>query len=313
MTEFADLILRSGRSGVELALFVLLPIMIVMLTFMRILEAHGILDWVVKRATPLVRWFGIPGLGLFALIQVVFVGVAAPLATLAMMDKSAIPRRQIAATLAMVFGAAQANVTFPMAAFGVNTPLIIGISILGALIGAASTYYIFGRSLNDHDAPAIDLPKHPTASDTKGILEIINGAGREAFNIAVSAIPMLVLALLLVNILRSSGAISGLETLLMPLFNFFDLSSAMLLPLVTKAIAGGTAMMGVMTEYLQQNVISLQEFHISAALLITPFDVAGVAILISAGPRVASVLRPAAYGAVVAIIVRTLMHYIAAM
>ena len=123
---------------------------------------------------------------------------------------------------------------------------------------------------------------------------------------------MLVLALLLVNILRASGAIGGLENLLMPLFKAFGISPAMLLPLVTKTIAGGTAMMGVMTEYLQQNVISLREFHISAALLITPFDVAGVAILISAGPRVASVLRPAAYGAIVAIILRTLMHYIAA-
>lgn len=312
MTDFVELILRSGRSGVELALFVLLPIMIVMLTFMRILEARGILDWIVKRATPVVRLFGIPGLGLFALIQVVFVGVAAPLATLAMMDKSAIPRRQIAATLAMVFGAAQANVTFPMAAFGVNTPLIIGISMIGALAGAASTYYIFGRSLNDRDVPSIELPAHPTANDTRGILALINSAGREAFNLATSAIPMLVLALLLVNILRASGAIGGLENLLMPLFKAFDISPAMLLPLVTKTIAGGTAMMGVMTEYLQQNVISLREFHISAALLITPFDVAGVAILISAGPRVASVLRPAAYGAIVAIILRTLMHYIAA-
>lgn len=312
MTEFADIILRSGRSGVELALFVLLPIMIVMLTLMRILEARGILDWIVKRATPIVRVFGIPGLGLFALIQVLFVGVAAPLATLAMMDKSEIPRRQLAATLAMVFGAAQANVTFPMAAFGVNTPLIIGISMIGALAGAASTYYLFGRSLNDRDVPIIELPEHPTASDARGILDLINSAGREAFNLTISAIPMLVLALFLVNILRSSGAITALEGLLMPLFNAFDLSSAILLPLITKAIAGGTAMMGVITEYLQQGIISLNEFHISAALLITPFDVAGVAILISAGPRVASVLRPAAYGAIVAIILRTLMHYIAA-
>jgi len=308
MTELADIILRSGRSGVELALFVLLPIMIVMLTIMRILEARGILEWIVKRATPVVKIFGIPGLGLFALIQIVFVGVAAPLATLAMMDKSAIPRRQIAATLAMVFGAAQANVTFPMAAFGANTPQIIGISIIGALAGAAATYYIFARNLNDADVPAVALPDHPSANDTRGVLDLINSAGREAFNLAVSAIPMLVLALLLVNILRSSGAIASLESLLMPLFNAFELSSAMLLPLITKAIAGGTAMMGVMTEYLQQDVISLQEFHVSAALLITPFDVAGVAILISAGPRVASVLRPAAYGALVAIALRTLMH-----
>lgn len=312
MTEIADLILLSGRSGVELALFVLMPIMIVMLTIMRILEARGILDWIVRHSTPVVRVFGIPGLGLFALIQVLFVGVAAPLATLAMMDKSVIPRRQIAATLAMVFGAAQANVTFPMAAFGANTMLIIGISVIGALAGAASTYYLFGRALNDAEVPFVELPEHPVANDTRGLLELINSAGREAFNLAVSSLPMLVLALLLVNILRSSGVISGIETLLTPTFNALDLSPEMLLPLITKAIAGGTAMMGVMTEYLQQDIISLREFHISAGLLITPFDVAGVAILMSAGPRVASVVRPAAYGALVAIALRTLLHYLAA-
>ena len=44
MTEFADLILRSGRAAVEFALFILLPIMIVMLTIMRLLEAKGVLD-----------------------------------------------------------------------------------------------------------------------------------------------------------------------------------------------------------------------------------------------------------------------------
>lgn len=38
MTALADLILRSGRAGVELAHFVLLPVMVVMLTLMRLLE-----------------------------------------------------------------------------------------------------------------------------------------------------------------------------------------------------------------------------------------------------------------------------------
>ncbi|MCG7972820.1 MAG: nucleoside recognition family protein, partial [Candidatus Thiodiazotropha taylori] len=107
MTEISELILHAGRAGVELAFFVLLPVMIVMLTFMRLLEARGVLDWIVSRVSPLLLPFGIPGLGVFALIQILFVSFAAPLATLTMMNKSGISHRHIAATLALVLAAAQ--------------------------------------------------------------------------------------------------------------------------------------------------------------------------------------------------------------
>ncbi|HJW04640.1 MAG TPA: nucleoside recognition family protein, partial [Azospira sp.] len=46
----------------------------------------------------------------------------------------------------------------------------------------------------------------------------------------------------------------------------------------------------------------------SAGWLIHPFDVPGVAVLISAGPRVAAVWKPAALGACVGIAVRSLGH-----
>ena len=59
MTEFADLILRSGRAAVEFALFILLPIMIVMLTMMRLLEAKGVLDRIVALVTPALRPLGV--------------------------------------------------------------------------------------------------------------------------------------------------------------------------------------------------------------------------------------------------------------
>ena len=53
MGEIANIILVSGKAGIELALFVLLPFMIVMLTFMRILEAKGILNWIVEKISPI--------------------------------------------------------------------------------------------------------------------------------------------------------------------------------------------------------------------------------------------------------------------
>ncbi len=308
MIEFADLILRSGRAAVELALFVLLPIMIVMLTLMRLLEARGVLDYVVERIAPWLRPLGIPGLGVFALVQVLFVSFAAPLATLAMMDQGGLSRRHIAATLALVFGAAQANVVFPMSAMGLNGPMVLLISSLSAMLGAAATYHWFARHIPDEAEPPEPRPRHRVAEDTRSVMDVINHAGAEAFKIAIGALPMLVLSLLLVNALRDAGAITLLEDLLAPLFARLDLPSIVALPIITKAIAGGTAMMAVSADLLQQGLLSVADINRTAGLLIHPFDVAGIAILISAGPRVASVLRPALYGGLVAIALRAVLH-----
>lgn len=310
MTELADLILRSGKSGVELALFVLLPIMIVMLSVMRMLEAKGILDKFVDRISPILAPLGVPGLGVFALLQTTLVSFAAPMATLAMMDKGNTSRRHIAATLAMVFGAAQANVVFPMAAFGLHSLKAMLISMVCALIGAACTYHVFARNLPERAESMPSHPPHPSATDTKGFLQVINSAGKEAFDIAVGSIPMLVLALLLVNSLRSVGVIEILEQLLSPIFLVLELPSSMLVPIITKYIAGGTAMMGVAVDFIEQGLITIDDLNRVSGFVISPFDIAGVAILISAGPRVASVVKPAAYGAIVAILLRSVIHFI---
>ncbi|MCG7981703.1 MAG: nucleoside recognition family protein [Candidatus Thiodiazotropha lotti] len=309
MTEISELILHAGRAGVELAFFVLLPVMIVMLTLMRLLEARGVLDWIVSRVTPLLLPFGITGLGVFALIQILFVSFAAPLATLTMMNKSGISRRHIAATLALVLASAQANVTFPMSAVGLNGFLTLLISALSGILAAALTYHWFARNLPEDDQLPEPVPEHPVAEDTKGVLAVINSAGKEAFNISVTAIPMLVLALLLVNILRSSGTIGFIEGWLVPLFTLFDLPSSMLLPIITKYIAGGTAMMGVTVEYINQGLLTKTELNQIAGFLIHPLDLAGIAIYLSAGRRVASVLKPALYGAMLAILFRSAAHF----
>jgi spore maturation protein SpmB len=310
MTEFADIILRSGKLGVELAMFVLLPVMIVMLTIMRMLEAKGVLQWLVERVSPLLTPFGLAGLGVFALLQTSFVGVAAPVATLAMMDKGGSSPRHIAATLAMVFSLAQANVVFPMAAFGLNTSIALAVSLVGGIAAAAVTYHVFARHLPDEDLLPEPEVKHPSAEGTKGVLAIINRAGAEALSIAVGAIPLLVLALVLVNIIRDLGVVSYLEAILNPVFLSLDIPSASILSIVTKYIAGGSAMMGVTVDLMNAGQISVTDFNRLAGFLIHPFDIAGVAILISAGPRVASVVRPALFGAVVAILVRSVLHFL---
>jgi len=308
MDLLIDVILRAGRSAVELSLFVLLPVMVVMLALMRLLEARGALDWLVARLAPLLRPLGLSGLGVFAMLQINFVSFAAPMATLTMMESRGGADRQLAATLAMVLAMAQANVTLPMAARGLHVGWVLLWSLLGGLLAAAMTYHVFGRHLSAADHVTDQTLHHRSASDPKGVLDVINHAGAEAFKIAVGAIPMLVLALVFVNALRAGGLIDALSVAIAPGLHALGLDPAYLLPTFTKYIAGGTAMMGVMDDMLRLGQTSVDSFNRNAGLLIHPFDVAGIAVLISAGPRVAKVWKPAALGAVVGIALRTAGH-----
>jgi len=308
MGDIATIILEAGRSGIELALFVLLPIMVVMLSIMRLLEARNLLDHVVKLMTPILRPFGLTGLGVFAMLQVLFVSFAAPMATLAIMDKGGSSRRHIAATLAMVLGMAQANVVFPMAAMGLNAPVTMGISLVCGLIGAALTYHLFARHMTERPDTNSLTPKHKDADSPKGVLDVINKAGAEAFKIAINAIPMLVLALVFVTFMQRLGVMEGVATLFGPLLQALNLPDSFILTAITKSVAGGTAMMGVMTDLMQQGLVTTNELNRLAGFLISTLDVAGVAIVITAGPRVAQVLRPALLGASCAIALRWICH-----
>ncbi len=312
MDLLIDVILRAGRSAVELSFFVLLPVMVVMLSLMRLLEAKGVLDWVVARLAPLLRPAGLTGLGVFAALQINFVSFAAPVATLAMMDQRGASSRHLAATLAMVMAMAQANVSMPMAAMGLHFGIVLGWSLVGGLVASAATYYVFGRRLSAVEHSVDETLQHPVADNAKGVLDVINRAGAEAFKIAVGAIPMLVLSLTVVLALRRLGALDALTTLLSPLLLGIGADPALILPTLTKYLAGGTAMMGIMDEMIRAGTANAATLNgVSAGLLIHPLDIPGVAVLISAGRRVADVWKPATLGACAGIAVRMLGHAIA--
>lgn len=312
MELLTQIILQAGRSAVELALFILLPIMVVMLSLMRLLEARGVIDRMIALFTPLLRPIGLTGLGIFAALQISFVSFAAPVATLAMMDQRGASERHIAATLALVMAMAQANVVFPMLAQGLQFAPVMLLSLLGGLVAAAATYHVFGRHLSDREVNVDETLHHPVAENTKGVLDVINRAGAEAFKIAVGAIPMLVLALVAVMMMRSFGLIDLLVAVLSPALTLFGIDPALILPTLTKYIAGGTALMGVTDEMLREGSATADTLNRSAGFLIHPFDVAGIAVLISAGPRVARIWKVAALGAVLGIAVRTTGHLLTA-
>jgi spore maturation protein SpmB len=307
-----DIILKAGRSAVDLSLFVLLPVMVVMLSLMRLLEARGALDWMVARLAPLLHPFGLTGLGVFAALQINFVSFAAPLATLTMMEQRGTSDRHLAATLAMVFAMAQANAVLPMLTMGLDYGTTLAFSLLGGLTAAAATYYLFGRRLSAAEATLDETLRHPVVEDAKGVLDVINRAGAEAFKIAVGAIPMLVLSLVAVMALKHFGAIDLITRALTPLLALAGIEPVLILPSLTKYLAGGTAMMGVVDEMRRSGQMSVELLNASAGFLISPFDLVGVAVLISAGRRVAAVWRPAALGSCVGIALRTIGHVLVA-
>jgi spore maturation protein SpmB len=309
MELLIEVILKAGRSGVEFALFILLPVMIVMLTLMRLLEARGALDWLVTRIAPALKPLGLSGMGAFAALQINFISFAAPVATLTMMEQRGASDRQLAATLAMVMAMAQANVTLPMASLGLQVGWVLLWSFIGGLGAAAATWHITGRHLSAAAPASDELPPHASLVGAKGVLAIINHAGAESFKIAVGAIPMLVLALVFVNGLQAFGAIDALTRFLTSPLSAVHLDPAYFLPAFTKYIAGGTAMMGVMDDMLRHGQTTAESFNHAAGFLINPFDVAGVAVLISAGPRVAKVWKSAAAGALIGIAIRCLGHW----
>ena len=308
MVAFLDIVLRAGRSGVELALFVLLPVMVVMLSLMRLLEAKGVLDRLIFHLAPMLRPIGLTGLGIFAALQVNFVSFAAPVATLAMMEQRGASDRHLAATLAMVMAMSQANVLLPMSTMGLHLGSTLLLSLVGGLIAAAVCFHLAGRHLSSSEMGVDETLHHPVAENAKGVLDVINRAGAEAFKITIGAIPMLVLALVAVAALRDSGAIDALTALISPVLAPLGIDPSLVLPTLTKYLGGGTAMMGVMDEMLKAGSASVHTLNASAGFLLHPLDIPGIAILISAGKRVAAIWKTALVGALVGIGVRTLAH-----
>lgn len=308
MEELVRITLQSGKSGIELALYILLPVLVVMMAIMKVVEARGLLALIARWVQPLLRVFGVPGAGAFAILQLLLVSFAAPLATLAIMEKDGTSRRHIAATLAMVLAMSQANVVFPMVAVGLNIGVIMLTSLIGGLAAAALTYYVFARSAEEQGDASDGFVASADAGRKDTSLNLMIVGGQEAVQVILSAIPILILAIFLVNILKATGCITLLEGVLSPLFRWIGFPAVAVLPLATKYLAGGTAMMGVSLNLLKEGAITTQELNRMAGFLTNPCDLVGVAVLISAGARCASVVRPAIAGAVVGILLRGVLH-----
>lgn len=308
MQGLMRVVLESGKSAVDLTLYVLLPVMVLMMAVMKLLEAKGVLAFVARLLAPVLRPFGVPGIGVFAMLQLLLVSFAAPVATLAIMENQGTSRRQIAATLAMILAMSQANSVFPMLAVGLNLPVTLLTSLIGGFAAAAVTYHVFLRSEDGEvhqPAATVEKPER-----REGVLALLVDGGQEGVQLSLRSIPILVLTICLVKALEAAGVIPLLERGLSPLLESVGLPGIVVLPIATKYLAGGTAMMGVAMNLVNEGAMTALDLNRIAGFTINPLDLVGVSVLLSAGPRVASVARPAMVGAAVGILIRGLLHLI---
>lgn len=307
MQQIIQLILDAGKTTIDLALYIVLPVLAIMMALMKLLEARGVIAGLSRILAPALQRFGIPGMGVFAALQLLFVGFAAPIASLRLMENDGTSRRGIAATLAMVFAMSQANVVFPMAAIGLNVGGIILTSILGGLVAASTTYYIFTRTLDSDLIPESLKVQRDSRTST---VNLLIAGGQEAIEIVWKSVPIILIAIFIVNLIKYFGVISLIETLTTPLFHLFGLSSSAVLPIVTKFMAGGTAMLGVAMKLVQDGTLSIADINRLAGFMINPLDLVGVALMMSAGSKTASVVKPAIAGAICGVSVRAVLHLI---
>ncbi|RFB70863.1 MULTISPECIES: nucleoside recognition domain-containing protein [unclassified Herbaspirillum] len=306
--EFINIILSAGKSAVDIALFVVLPIMVISMVLMSILEKVGLMNWLVAKLVPLLRPMGLTGLSVFALLQVSFVSFAAPVATLAIMDKRGVSQRHLASTFAMVLAMGQANASFPLVPLGLDIGWFLLISLFGGLIASIATYYLLCRGLPANDIrPEEDISYRSLDSST-GILAVINAAGGEAFKLAVGVIPMLALALLCIAVIKNVGGFALVEMGLAPLLHALNVSTDIVVPTLTKFVAGGTALLGLLLEMHGSGQIDSHFLNASSGWLIHTLDLSGVAIMMSSGPRLAAVWKQAVIGGAAGIVVRTVLQ-----
>lgn len=305
--DLIGIIMSAGKASVNVALYTLIPIMVVMLIIMRYLENRGILDRIVHLMTPLLRPFGVTGMAIFALIQLNFVSFAAPLAALAVMEKRGISDRHIAAALAMLFAMGQGNVFYPLIPYGLHMGAAVAISIVGGLCASALTWHVVGRKLSSATL-ARDEDELMQEKSNTGLIAIINGAGADAIRLSLGSVPMLILSLTVVGILTQAGAIDALTRALTPLLNWLTIPTVFVLPALTKCLAGGTAYFGVLSDLIHKGMVNVHQINASAGLLIQTFDLPGVGIFLGLAPRFVRLFRFVIPGVIVGIALRAALH-----
>lgn len=327
MQKIIQMMLDSGRVGVELSLYTILPIMVIMMAVMNVLDKKNVLNWIARKISPFMALFGLPGLGVFAILQILFISFAAPVATLRIIDRDeTISDASLAATLAAVLVMAQANAVFPLASVGLDFPIGAATSLAGGLIASLIAFKLSSRGAasaarrlkaggeggHENETKRAEEANDPAnlGGQKKKLIALLFEGGEHGLAIVLKSIPPLIIAVFMVNIFKQIGVIGILEKLLSPFLTVIGIPRVTVLPIVTKFIAGGTAMMAIMLDAAKQGLMSAAELNRVAGFTMNPLDPVGLAVLIAAGPRVAKAAKAALPAAAAGILVRGLLHLI---
>lgn len=304
METFISLILESGKSAVHLAIYILLPIMVVMMAIMHTLEEKGVLTKLALIFSPVLGLFGIPGIGAFAILQIMFVSFGAPVATFHIMAKDdSFTDKQIAATFAATIVMSQANAVFPLGAVGLNLTVTYLSSVAGGLL-AAFIAGLFYKNSAVTKAPAVS-PK-----SGKMILPLLFEGGEKGLHVVYKSLPALVLSILFVNILKHLNIIKLIEKITEPVFSMIGVSSVSVVPVITKFLAGGTAMMAVTIDLIEKGAMTAKDLNMLAGFMINPIDPVGIMVFLSVGLRFQKVLKPVLLASLTGVVARGIIHLI---
>ena len=135
------------------------------------------------------------------------------------------------------------------------------------------------------------------------------GAG-EGVKLVLKSLPVILIAVLTVNTLAAVGALSWVESILTPVMHRIGLSGVAIVPMITKYLAGGTAMMGVTLDLIREGSLNAEALNRIAGMTINPLDAVGLAVLVPAVAGTPQVVRPAILSAIAGILVRGILHLI---
>ena len=179
---------------------------------------------------------------------------------------------------------------------GRRVPTLLRLALIGA--AALTVFWLFG----------IGFGARTFGRDAGSVL-LASMLGLKLFELATIRDGRSVASFSLFSLMSAFLQDQGPLTLLLsPLLGALSVDPALILPTLTKFVGGGTAMMGVFDDMLKSGEATTRSMNAAAGFLLHPLDIPGVAILISASKRVASVWRPAAIGAMAGILVRSIGH-----
>ena len=291
----------------------MLPILVVMMVVVRALSMLPFVAALGEKLEKPCSWIGLTATGLVAAVQLLFVNFAAPVESFKRMSARNRAARPMAATLALVLTLAQGNATFPLVADGLSLA-VIPISLLGGIAASMVVYHGLGRWLDETShREAGNEAAEPPADDKRSVMERLIAAGEDGVGTTLKAIPFLLFGFILMNGLRALGVEQFIQDRLSHVLGVFELPAAVSLPILTKYLAGGTAMLGVTHEMITAGAFSVSDLNRISGFLINPCDFVGIPLLMSPifaafGRRAWRILGSALLGATLGILVRAAVH-----